>query len=89
MFLRKPEGAFYFIARLPISDSEDFCRFLLQDFALGGTTVMLAPAPGFYATPGLGKDEVRIAYVLNEHDLAEAVAVLAAGLAAYRAGKRR
>ena len=89
VFLRKPEGAFYFIARLPISDSEDFCRFLLSDFALGGKTVMLAPAPGFYATPGLGRDEVRIAYVLNETDLEEAVTVLAAGHPAYREAKRR
>lgn len=88
VFLRKPEGAFYFIARLPIADSEDFCRFLLEDFALEGKTVMLAPAPGFYATPGLGKDEVRIAYVLNEEDLAEAVTILGAGLAAYREAKR-
>jgi aspartate aminotransferase len=88
VFLRKPEGAFYFIARLPISDSEDFCRFLLSEFALDGKTVMLAPAPGFYATPGLGKDEVRIAYVLNEDDLEEAVKVLAAGLAAYRKAGR-
>ncbi len=88
VFLRKPEGAFYFIARLPVADSEDFCRFLLEDFALQGKTVMLAPAPGFYATPGLGKDEVRIAYVLNEEDLAEAVTILGAGLSAYREAKR-
>lgn len=88
VFLRKPEGAFYFIARLPVADSEDFCRFLLEDFALQGSTVMLAPAPGFYATPGLGQDEVRIAYVLNEEDLAEAVTILGAGLSAYREAKR-
>ena len=88
VFLRKPEGAFYFIARLPVADSEDFCRFLLEDYALQGTTAMLAPAPGFYATPGLGKDEVRIAYVLNEADLAEAVTILGAGLSAYREAKR-
>lgn len=88
VFLRKPEGAFYFIARLPVADSEDFCRFLLQDFAFEGKTVMLAPAAGFYATPGLGKDEVRIAYVLNEDDLEEAVTILAAGLDAYREARR-
>jgi aspartate aminotransferase len=88
VFLRKPEGAFYFIARLPVADSEDFCRFLLEDFSLLDKTVMLAPAPGFYATPGLGQDEVRIAYVLNEEDLAEAVKILGAGLAAYREAKR-
>ena len=88
VFLRKPEGAFYFVARLPLADSEDFCRFLLSDFALGGATVMLAPAAGFYATPGLGQDEVRIAYVLNEADLREAVTILSAGLAAYRLSNR-
>ncbi|MEP7119822.1 MAG: pyridoxal phosphate-dependent aminotransferase [Byssovorax sp.] len=88
VFLRKPEGAFYFIARLPLTDSEDFCRFLLEDFAFEGRTVMLAPAPGFYATPGLGHDEVRIAYVLNEADLEDAVKILAAGLAAYHAPYR-
>jgi aspartate aminotransferase len=88
VFLRRPEGAFYFIARLLISDSEDFCRFLLAEFSHEGKTVMLAPAPGFYATPGLGKDEVRIAYVLNEEDLGEAVKVLGAGLEAYRRAGR-
>ncbi len=87
LFLRKPEGAFYFIARLPILDSEDFAHFLLADFSHQGRTVMVAPAPGFYATPGLGRDEVRIAYVLKKEDLAEAVEVLAAGLAAYRAAR--
>jgi len=85
LFLRKPEGAFYFVARLPIDDSEEFARFLLADFAYRGSTVMVAPAPGFYATPGLGRDEVRIAYVLERADLERAVEVLAEGLAAYRA----
>jgi aspartate aminotransferase len=84
LFLNKPEGAFYFIARLPILDSEDFARFLLADFSYRGATVMVAPAPGFYATPGLGQDEVRIAYVLRKSDLEQAIGVLAAGLAAYR-----
>jgi aspartate aminotransferase len=84
VFLRKPEGAFYFIARLPILDSEDFARFLLADFSHQGATVMVAPAPGFYATPGLGHDEVRIAYVLRKSDLEKAVRAFAAGLAAYR-----
>jgi len=83
LFLRKPEGAFYFVARLPIDDSEEFARFLLADFAHQGATVMVAPAPGFYATPGLGRDEVRIAYVLKRSDLERAVEVFAAGLAAY------
>ncbi len=83
VFLRKPEGAFYFIARLPIRDSDDFARFLLADFQHQGATVMVAPAPGFYATAGLGLDEVRIAYVLNTSDLRASVDVLAAALCAY------
>ena len=60
-----PGGAFYAIARLPIDDSDRFCQWLLEDFSHNGQTVMLAPATGFYGTPGLGKDEVRLAYVLN------------------------
>ena len=83
VFLRKPEGAFYFVARLPIRDSDDFARFLLADFQHLGATVMVAPAPGFYATPGLGLDEVRIAYVLNTTALQASVGVLAAALRAY------
>lgn len=83
VLLRKPEGAFYFIARLPIDDCEDFARFLLTDFSLDGKTVMVAPAEGFYATPGLGKNEVRIAYVLKEADLTESVRILAAAIEAY------
>jgi aspartate aminotransferase len=85
VFLRKPEGAFYFIARLPVADSDDFARFLLADFSHKGRTVMVAPAAGFYATPGLGKNEVRIAYVLNCDDLAASVEVLGAALGAYAA----
>ncbi|MDQ1347721.1 MAG: aspartate aminotransferase [Acidobacteriota bacterium] len=84
VFLRKPEGAFYFIARLPIQDSEDFARYLLAEFSHQQSTVMVAPAPGFYATRGLGNDEVRIAYVLKKEDLTRAVEVFAAGLTAYR-----
>ena len=84
LFLRKPEGAFYFVARLPVADAEDFARWLLSDFSLDGATVMVAPAAGFYATPGAGRDEVRIAYVLKRQDLEQAVEVFAAGLAAYR-----
>jgi aspartate aminotransferase len=83
VFLRKPEGAFYFVARLPIRDSEDFAAWMLTDFEKKGATVMVAPAPGFYATPGLGQDEVRIAYVLNKDDLEASVDILAAGLQAY------
>ncbi len=83
VFLRQPEGAFYFVVRLPIEDSEDFARFLLADFQHQGATVMVAPAPGFYATPGLGRNEVRIAYVLNERDLRAAVEVLGHALKSY------
>jgi aspartate aminotransferase len=84
VFLRKPEGAFYFVARLPVHDSEDFARFLLTDFQHEGATVMVAPAAGFYATPGLGRDEVRIAYVLKEADLRASVEILAEAIPAYR-----
>jgi aspartate aminotransferase len=84
VFLRKPEGAFYLVARLPVDDAEAFTRFLLSDFSHHGETVMVSPAEGFYATPGRGKDEVRIAYVLKCADLERAVNVLDAGLAAYR-----
>ncbi len=83
VFLTKPEGAFYFVARLPIQDCDDFASWMLSDFALDRATVMVAPARGFYATPGLGSNEVRIAYVLNEKDLAASVRILAAGLDRY------
>jgi aspartate aminotransferase len=81
--LRRPEGAFYLCATLPIDDGQRFCEFLLRDFSLDGETVMLAPADGFYATPGLGRREVRIAYVLNEADLTRAMRVIGAALEAY------
>ena len=87
LFLRMPEGAFYFVARLPVDDAEAFTRFMLSEFSHEGQTVMVSPAAGFYATPGRGKDEVRIAYVLKCDDLERAVVVLAAGIAAYRASK--
>jgi aspartate aminotransferase len=88
VFLRKPEGAFYLVCRLPVDDGEAFARFMLAEFQHEGATVMVAPAQGFYATPGLGQDEVRIAYVLNLEDLRRAVPVLAAGLVAYRKARR-
>jgi len=84
VFLTKPEGAFYFMARLPVEDSEDFARFLLSDFELDRSTVMVAPASGFYATPGLGNNEVRIAYVLNEDDLRTSIELLREALTRYR-----
>ncbi|MFM7199469.1 MAG: pyridoxal phosphate-dependent aminotransferase [Myxococcota bacterium] len=84
VFLQQPEGAFYFIARLPVDDSEDFARWLLEQFSFDGATVMVAPAPGFYASEGLGMSEVRIAYVLEAAELSRAVAVLRAALEQYR-----
>ncbi len=85
VFLRKPEGAFYFVARLPVADAEDFAAWLLSDFSFEGGTVLVAPAEGFYATPGVGRDEVRIAYVLKREDLEQAVCVLAHAIPAYQA----
>lgn len=84
VFLRKPEGAFYFVARLPVLDSEDFARWMLTDFQRDRATVMVAPAQGFYASPGLGMSEVRIAYVLKEEDLRAAVGILTEAIPAYR-----
>ena len=79
---RRPEGAFYLCVKLPVDDANRFAEFLLSDFSLEGETVMVAPADGFYATPGLGRDEVRIAYVLERHKLERAMRALMAGLAA-------
>ncbi len=83
--VRCPEGAFYICAKLPVDDANAFAEFLLRDFALDGETVMVAPLDGFYATPGLGRDEVRLAYVLEEAKLRRAMAAFVAGLAAYKA----
>jgi aspartate aminotransferase len=79
----KPKGAFYCMARLPIEDSEHFCQWILESFQLDGKTVMMAPASGFYATPGAGKDEVRLAYVLKKEDLMDAVIIIKEALKAY------
>ncbi|MDT8284939.1 MAG: pyridoxal phosphate-dependent aminotransferase [Thermovirgaceae bacterium] len=80
---KKPEGAFYIMAKLPVDDAEKFIIWMLQEFAVNGETVMASPAEGFYATPGLGKSEIRMAYVLNEEDLKKAVGILADGISAY------
>jgi len=85
VFLRKPEGAFYFVARLPVADGDDFAAWLLTDFAFEGATVAVAPAQGFYATPGLGRGEVRIAYVLKKEDLEASVRILAHAIPTYQA----
>jgi len=80
---QKSHGAFYTVAKLPVDDADRFCQWMLEEFEHDGETVMMAPASGFYATPGFGKDEVRIAYVLQPEDLERAMAALAAGLLAY------
>lgn len=80
----EPKGAFYIIAKLPIKNAEDFVKFMLTDFDLDGETVMMAPAEGFYGTPGLGTDEVRLSYVLKPADLIAAMKCLDAGLKAYK-----
>ncbi|ABR48770.1 aminotransferase, class I and II [Alkaliphilus metalliredigens QYMF] len=80
---KKPTGAFYVAAKLPVDDAEKFVIWMLKDFDIDGETLMMAPAEGFYATPGLGKDEVRIAYVLNEDDLMKSMNLLKVALELY------
>lgn len=80
----KPNGAFYCIAELPVKNSDDFARWLLESFDYNNNTVMVAPAAGFYSTPGVGKNQIRIAYVLNEDSLKTAVKVLAEALKVYQ-----
>ena len=83
-----PMGAFYTVAKLPVDNADDFCAWCLSDFDYEGETVMMAPASGFYSTPGLGKDEVRIAYVLNQDDLKRALIVLEKALEKYNSLKK-
>lgn len=83
VFCPNPGGAFYAMAKLPINDSDAFCQWLLESFSHEGKTVMLAPATGFYGTPGLGKQEVRLAYVLNVQDLSDAMDCLEKALEEY------
>lgn len=80
---QKPGGAFYLTAKLPVDNVENFLMFLLTEFEDKGETVMFAPAEGFYATPGLGKEEMRIAYVLNKQDMARGVELIRLGIEAY------
>ncbi len=82
--LQKPQGAFYMTVKLPIKDSEHFVGWMLTDFNLENETVMVAPASGFYSTPGKGRDEIRLAYVLKEKDLKRGLEVFRAGLEKYR-----
>lgn len=78
-----PMGAFYTVVSLPVDDADRFCRWCLEEFLFEGATVFMAPASGFYSTPGRGKNEVRMAYVLNRDDLGHALRVLAEALKAY------
>ena len=89
-----PRGAFYTVASLPVDDAEDFCKWCLSEFSykdaktpegFTGETVMMAPAAGFYSTPGLGRNQVRMAYVLKKEDLSRALTVLDKALEAYKA----
>ena len=79
----KPTGAFYIVAKLPVENADDFTKWLLSDFDVDGETVMPCPAEGFYMTPGLGVDEIRLAYVLNSDDLSKAARLLKEGLETY------
>jgi aspartate aminotransferase len=76
-------GAFYTVAKLPVDDAEKFCEWCLSEFSHEGHTVMMAPAAGFYTTPGAGKNQVRIAYVLKKEDLIHALEVLKIALENY------
>jgi aspartate aminotransferase len=82
--VKKPQGAFYIMAKLPVRDSDDFASFLLTDFNVDGETTMVAPGDGFYATEGLGRNEVRLAYVLNVEKTKRAGEILLKGLDAYK-----
>lgn len=83
VFCPKPSGAFYCVARFPVDNAEKFCQWLLEDFEFEGQTVMMAPANGFYSTPGAGEQEARIAYVLNKDSLHNAVRCLEEALKVY------
>jgi len=80
---QKPAGAFYAMVKLPISNAENFVKFMLTEFSVDNKTVMVAPGAGFYATPGKGLDECRIAYVLNTDDLIDAMKILKLGIEAF------
>jgi len=81
---QKPSGAFYITAKLPVEDAEDFLIWMLTKFEDKGETVMFAPVEGFYGTPGLGRSEMRIAYVLKEEDMVRGVELIRLGLEAYK-----
>ena len=83
MVCEEPKGAFYVVVKLPVDDAEKFVIWMLQHFDVNGETMMAAPAEGFYATKGLGKNEFRLAYVLKNEDLVKAMNILKLGLEAY------
>lgn len=83
VYCPNPGGAFYVTARFPIDDADKFCQWILEEFSFDNQTVMMAPATGFYSTPGAGIDEIRLAYVLNKEDLAKAMIVLEKALKVY------
>ena len=83
-----PMGAFYTVAKLPVDDSDKFCAWCLSEFENEGQTVFMAPASGFYTTPGSGRNEVRIAYVLNTDAMTRAVEILQKALVAYEKTNR-
>ena len=82
--IAKPKGAFYCIAKLPVKNADDFAQWLLEEYDFNGETVMVAPAAGFYSTPGVGLDEIRIAYVLKKEDLIKSVEILKEALKVYK-----
>ena len=88
VLVKKPDGAFYMVVKLPVEDAEDFVKWMLTDFSVNNETVMVAPAAGFYATPGLGLNEIRIAYILNEEKLRKAMNIFAEGLKKYKELKK-
>lgn len=81
---KKPRGAFYIMAKLPVGDAEDFAKWMLTDFNIDGETVMFASAENFYATSGMGKNEIRIAYILEKEKLERAMEIFSAGLSKYQ-----
>ncbi|MFV8359245.1 pyridoxal phosphate-dependent aminotransferase [Flavobacterium sp. LS1P3] len=85
VIVSKPKGAFYCIAQLPVDNADNFAQWLLESYDLNGETVMVAPAAGFYSTPGMGLNQVRIAYVLKKEDLISAVSILKAAIPVYNA----
>lgn len=82
--IKKPQGAFYIFTKLPLEDADEFAQWLLRDFSVDGETVMVAPGNGFYGTPGLGKNEIRLAYVLNVESINKAMKILEKGLKEFR-----